>query len=353
MPTQRAFHASRSVAQQMHAQRASGGGGGPGGPENFVRALCGVSAAAVAAAAACVHCKSDPKSKEARFLVSTAAERGARASMEDRLFVSDDGTFVGMFDGHGGAQVAAHLAEHAHASFANKLQSQGNFLGRSDSNQRKDMALALSGCVREMEEQVLRRSAWDHQGSTAALICVDGQSIWAAGVGDSRAVLSRGGEAVELTEDHKPNNKEDQARIEALGGSVDWIGWTDPEGRPVEGMGSYRVNGNLAISRSIGDKDEKPYICSEPTIKRFDWEHAHDEFVVVATDGLWDVLESDECVNFVHSALKVGEESWSGKQHDFQAIYRRRKQCMAQYLAEEAMRRGSLDNVAVAILWLS
>lgn len=280
--------------------------------------------------------------------------------MEDRVFVSEDGTFVGIFDGHGGAQVAAHLEKNTHEAFLERLKRQGNFLGsgsgsRSASNpyQCKDVALALSGCVREMDEQVLRVRHWDNQGSTAALICVDGQSIWAAGVGDSRAVLSRGTETVELTEDHKPNNKEDQARIESLGGSVDWVGWTDPEGRPVEGMGSYRVNGNLAIARAIGDKDEKPYISGEPTIKRFDRQPGTDEFIVVATDGLWDVLESEECVNFVHAALKVGEESWSGNAADFQQIYRRRKQSMAQYLTDEAMRRGSLDNVAVAVLWLS
>ena len=82
--------------------------------------------------------------------------------------------------------------------------------------------------------------------------------------------MRAGRSAVALSEDHKPNNKDEQARIEALGGVVEWFGWTDPDGRPIEGMGSYRVNGNLAISRSVGDKDESPYICAEPTIKRFD-----------------------------------------------------------------------------------
>ena len=121
---------------------------------------------------------------------------------------------------------------------------------------------------------------------------------------------------------------------------------------PVPGMGAWRVNGNLAISRSVGDKEELPYISATPTIKRFEWEPHGDEFIVVASDGLWDVLDSDECVSFVRSALKVGEDKWSGNQRDFRVIIRRRKEKMAKYLVDESLRRGSLDNVAVIVLWL-
>lgn len=313
---------------------------------------CGGAVAALSAAAlggSLVYSEKAPAQRQ--FLVSTAAERGMRSSMEDTLVVSEDGTYIAVFDGHGGSDVSAHLEAHAHRSFQSKLARQGNILGSSSTG--KDIAYALKASLNEMEEQVLKVRGWNHQGSTAAVICVDGGSIWAANIGDSRAVLSRAGDAIDLTDDHKPNNKEDQARIEALGGHVEWFGWTDPDGRPIEGMGSWRVNGNLAISRSVGDKDELPFISAEPTIKRFPLQPSSDEFIVVASDGLWDVLDSDECVSFVRSALKVGEDKWDGNQKEFRTIIHRRKEKMAKYLADEALRRGSLDNVGVIVLWFA
>lgn len=53
-----------------------------------------------------------------------------------------------------------------------------------------------------------------------------------------------------------------------------WYGWTDPEGRPIPIMGSYRINGNLAVARSIGDKDMKPFVWNQPEIRVFKREEA-------------------------------------------------------------------------------
>ena len=69
--------------------------------------------------------------------------------------------------------------------------------------------------------------------------------------GDSRCVLSRGGQAIDLTEDHEPDSVTEKARIRALGGRISWYGAVK-NNAPVPGMGVYRVNGNLALSRAIG-----------------------------------------------------------------------------------------------------
>lgn len=68
--------------------------------------------------------------------------------------------------------------------------------------------------------------------------------------------------AIPLTVDNKPNDEMEKERILKLGGKVTWYGSKDEAGRPIEGLGVYRVNDNLAMSRAIGDKAEKPYVIS-------------------------------------------------------------------------------------------
>ena len=68
--------------------------------------------------------------------------------------------------------------------------------------------------------------------------------LYVAWLGDSQAVLCRGGEPVELMDPHKPNRDDEKARIEAAGGVVVWYG-------------AWRVNGVLSVARAIGDKKVK------------------------------------------------------------------------------------------------
>lgn len=101
-----------------------------------------------------------------------------------------------------------------------------------------------------------------------------------ANVGDSRAVLSRGGTAVDLSVDHKPEDAPEKARVEAAGGVVSEDG---------------RVNGGLNLSRALGDHcyktneelpPESQLISPLPDIKE---EKITDEdtLLVVACDGIW------------------------------------------------------------------
>jgi len=169
-----------------------------------------------------------------------------------------------------------------------------------------------------------------------------------ANLGDSRAVLCRSGKAVDLTQDHKPDLPAEKQRVEALGGRVAWHGlWTDSfsnadsaslaadllptassssirtssgsssGGRsssgtmeklqqrrvPLAGTGVWRVNGNLAVSRALGDAGAKPWVSGAPELRKVALDEAQDEFILVASDGLWDVMSSDEAVAFVRGAL--------------------------------------------------
>ena len=126
-------------------------------------------------------------------------------------------------------------------------------------------------------------------------------------VGDSRAVLSRDRTAVALTIDHKPNHPSERRRIEKLGGQVTWCGLTDPAtNKPIKNSGVYRMNGNLALSRAIGDRSERPWVSADADVKVLDLnikEKGGDEFIVLGSDGLWDVMKSQDVVDFVHNFI--------------------------------------------------
>jgi protein phosphatase 1L len=113
-------------------------------------------------------------------------------------------------------------------------------------------------------------------GSTAVTaILVNGRKLWVANVGDSRAVLLKGGEPIQMSVDHDPNVE--RSVIENRGGFVSNMPGDVP-----------RVCGQLAVSRAFGDRNLKSLLRSEPDIKVEDIDHTA-ELLVLASDGLWKV----------------------------------------------------------------
>lgn len=223
--------------------------------------------------------------------------------------------------------------------------------------------------LRKIEDDIEGVAAWDEQGSTvAAAVMVEGEEaeskmIVTANIGDSRVVLSRLGAAVDLTKDHKPNSDQEIKRIRELGGSVRWHGFFNADGSPMLGTGVYRVNGNLAVSRAVGDKSEKPYISAVPELRAIKVQPENDQFIIVATDGLWDVMTSEEAVRYVHQIMSGALGEWRQASDTFsggfasdrlmiRANMEGRKRKVSRYLAEEAMRRGTHDNISIIVLWL-
>jgi serine/threonine protein phosphatase PrpC len=210
---------------------------------------------------------------------------------------------------------------------------------------------------------VLSDTRLDMEGTTAVVVHIGEKMYTSANVGDSRAILCRGSEAVNLTTDHKPDGLEERARVEKLGGVVKWHGYLGPDRLPVQGMGAYRINGNLAVSRAIGDSLERPFVSSQPDICEFE-RSDDDRFILVASDGLWDVISSQEAVDFIKQIM-AGNVRGGGSRGAptaasntmkergvLRAIIETRREKMAHYLVEEALRRGSSDNITALVVWL-
>lgn len=234
----------------------------------------------------------------------------------------------------------------------------------------EDYVTALMAAYASVDRQVQRISHWSFTGSTSCGVwLVDGSSdagrdseedgenggggdsaspkirhyYITANVGDSRAVLSRNGTAIDLSRDHKPCDPKERERIEGVGGSVVWHGHVDPDGVPIPGAGLYRVNGNLAMSRAIGDRSERPAVSAAPEISVVPAGGAdHDDFLVIATDGLWDVMDSNDVCAYVHALLELERDGEDIERDD-----------VALMLVEEALRRGSDDNITIVVVWLN
>eukprot|EP00946_MAST-07B_sp_MAST-7B-sp1_P000847 g847.t1 len=153
-----------------------------------------------------------------------------------------------------------------------------------------------------------------------------------ANCGDARAVLARGKDAIRLTFDHKASVPEEQKRIEASEGFV------------LRG----RVLGILAVSRSFGDHALKQFVPALPyyTKNRLVPE---DRFLIIACDGVWDVMTDQEAVDFVGAridqALNAGKSS---PENPFQIF----ESTVARALVDEALDRQSKDNITVQIVLL-
>ncbi|XP_026666142.2 protein phosphatase 2C 53-like isoform X2 [Phoenix dactylifera] len=142
--------------------------------------------------------------------------------------------FFGVYDGHGGCQVADYCAKRIHEVVAEEWE---RLNGGQGWQRRWEMAFC-DGFERVDNEVIAEAVAPDIVGSTAVVVLVSGCQIISSNCGDSRAILCRGNQAIQLTVDHKPDIADELARIENGGGRV--INWNGP-----------RVLGVLAMSRAI------------------------------------------------------------------------------------------------------
>ena len=169
-------------------------------------------------------------------------------------------------------------------------------------------------------------------GCTAVAALIRGSTLIVANTGDSRCVLSRKGEAEPVTLDHKPILYEEAQRIIRAGGFVK----------------DNRVNGALNVSRTLGDLDFKrnadlPHteqmVIATPDVQEIPLEEGV-EFLILACDGIWDVLSNQDAVDFVRKRLKHG--------HSLRSICEQMcDHCLAPDL--KGLCRGA-DNMSVIIV---
>ena len=225
------------------------------------------------------------------FASAAGSMQGWRAVMEDQHILDVDflgaeregcGLFA-VFDGHAG-QKCAQINKVLMPVFAKK-----HFNAATGS-------IGFENAFADLDNAMRAKGLPDESGSTAVVVFVTPTHVTCASVGDSRAVLCRGGKCVSLSFDHKPNNELEKLRITAAGGHTE----------------NNRVNGQLAMSRALGDYMYKrdatrpaheQLVTNIPDVIRLD-RTKEDLFLVVACDGIFDVLSNEAVVEFVHQQLQ-------------------------------------------------
>jgi serine/threonine protein phosphatase PrpC len=184
-----------------------------------------------------------------------------------------------------------------------------------------------------------RTAVADGSGACVCLACIcgpdqDGQlHILTANVGDSRCVLVKTEGVERLTRDHKPNDPEEKKRVEGVGGP----------GVVAEVQGIWRVllakkgivQAGLAVSRAFGDlelKKPKELVTAVPEVKAYEVDFDEDEGLVLATDGLWDVLSDEDAARIV---LQHASEGPTG---------------CSKALVQAAKKRGSPDDITAQVI---
>lgn len=199
----------------------------------------------------------------------------------------DHVSFFGVYDGHGGEKAAIFTGSYLH-----------RLIRSTDGYKKQDYHRALKEGFLNCDQAILNdfNMRDDDSGCAATSVLINGKSIFCGNAGDSRTIMSINGYAKALSYDHKPSNEGEKTRICSAGGYVD--------------MG--RVNGNLALSRGIGDFEfkknldlppEEQIVTCYPDIIQHDVNYANDEFIVLACDGIWDCLTSQNCVECIRKGI--------------------------------------------------
>ncbi|GMF11685.1 unnamed protein product [Phytophthora lilii] len=220
---------------------------------------------------------------------------------------------------------------------------------RQDNN----ILASFKDAFERVDKQILKKNS-SQDGSTALLVWFLDHSTSSSGneikngkqpmkdlmfytvnVGDCRAVMCRGGQGVSLTSDHKPDRPDEKQRIEKAGGFVSKIAGI---ARVYSAAGAglalkQETSTYLAVSRAFGDRSLKiptQLVSCEPEVKRFQLQN-DDLFLVMACDGVWDVLSEQEVVDI---ALPLFRDA----------------KAAADAVIKAAYKKGSVDNLTATVV---
>lgn len=265
---------------------------------------------------------------------------GPRSSNEDQHIRIDDlcthlgslcnwaepSSFYAVFDGHGGPDAATYMKNNTMRFFFEDAELpqtsdiDEKALQDLESCHRRSFLLADRALADEL-------SVVDsYCGTTALTALVVGKNLLVANAGDCRAVLCRKGDAVQLSQDHRPSCEVERKRVEDLGGTIEY---------------GY-LNGELAVTRALGDWYMKlPFGSASPLTAEpeFQWTllTEEDEFLIIGCDGIWDVMSNQEAISLVRRELRNHNDP---------------QQC-ARELVTQALKRDTCDNVTAIVVCFS
>lgn len=227
--------------------------------------------------------------------------QNTRETMEDFHLINTEfnlkqnQALFGVFDGHGGVDVAKKLKDELSSRFAKII----NCTITNDTSSTIENLIRY--LFKKFDEDIIKQYApvnvkyestnFSSLGSTCTLVYlvkeIDATYLYCANIGDTRGLLISKGGATRITYEHKPSDDFENKRIKANGGVI---------------FGG-RLFGQFSLTRAFGNFALKKWVISEPFIKKLILTD-QDKYVVIASDGIWDVITDDNCFE-----ISLGVES--------------------------------------------
>uniref|UniRef100_A0A7S2HRS3 PPM-type phosphatase domain-containing protein n=1 Tax=Octactis speculum TaxID=3111310 RepID=A0A7S2HRS3_9STRA len=263
--------------------------------------------------------------------------QGWRTEMEDAhtikpsISVLPDHSFFAVFDGHGGDFSAHFAAQHLYHCFLRRFEFK-IYIDSSPPRDPEQIARALENAFLDVDEQLRnenKKQTNKRSGCTAIVAVISPTHIIVANAGDSRGAFRCEGHTKGLSEDHKPYEVTERERIEKAGGCVS----------------AKRVDGELAVSRALGDfqykdalkiSDPRNFKVSPfPDVLIQKRKHDKDEIMILACDGIWDVMTNQNATTHIAKYADEGEQN---------------PRLMAEELMCECLELKSRDNMSAIIV---
>lgn len=238
--------------------------------------------------------------------------------------------YFGIFDGHGGREAALYAKEH----LLNAIVKQSGFWSNDDERVlraiKRGFLTTHLGMWKEVGNWPKTMSGLPStSGTTASIAFIRKSKLYIGHVGDSRIVLGYenidGGDdwhPQPLTRDHKPETPSERERIYSVGGlvmnksGVDRVVWNRPRvghRGPVRRSTHFDKIPFLAVARSLGDLwsynyQEGQFVVSpEPDVRVVQLDVRRDRCIVIASDGLWNMMGVRDAIHLVQEAERDNE----------------------------------------------
>lgn len=269
--------------------------------------------------------------------------QGKRPTMEDVhsiMFNRSGIKLFGLYDGHAGSEISTYLGEALHGSFMESFENSDHGADQS-TDAILEASLIRSFLKTDKQAKQLRKEGIikDNSGSCALVSVLYKAFLGVAHAGDSRAVFYSGGKIVFVSSDHTPSRFDERARLrqelDKTGGAVTSFGSDGPY-RIICNTDDPRV-GCPSMSRGLGEIPAfENIVIPDPEVSIIPLDKGDtDSFLIMACDGVWDVLSNDDAVVCVKDFLEKHPGNMQGA---------------AQCLKDLALKKRSKDNITVLII---
>ncbi|XP_021861112.1 probable protein phosphatase 2C 25 [Spinacia oleracea] len=292
----------------------------------------------------------------------------ANEVLEDRsqVEIGRDATFIGVYDGHGGADAARYISDHL---FFHLIKLVDDSRSMSEDVIRGALTATEDGFLTLVSRTFKFKPVIAGIGSCCLVGLIWKGTLYVANLGDSRAVIGTLGRtnkivAEQLTTEHNASRSEIREELRSS--------HPDDSSILVQKQGVWRIKGIIQVSRSIGDAYLKsPELALDPTFPRFHFPEPisrpvltaepsvctralkpNDQFLIFASDGLWEHFTNDEAVQLVHNSPRVGIAKRL-VQNTLKTVARKMKMKDEQLRdVEKGERRKYHDDITVVVIFL-